>query len=193
MKTLKFENPSNVLKYIQDGNDLYDVDEKMYFFIYNDKGAIAFYRNIDEDELLRLQRMAIEEGTSTISSCLGVGGSILDDPELYFGRLFDRIHTHRIINANAGEIPRYTVEVEEWVEFADDSLDHSLDIDCDFVSYETAYDFAKSYAIEKAEELAKKENTTIMVEFSSKDSKNISLRVINEIDFTFYTLKIYEH
>ena len=48
---MKFKSAQELYDYINDGTDVYDVDEGLYIFLYNAAGSIAYY-NLDQDELM---------------------------------------------------------------------------------------------------------------------------------------------
>ena len=58
--------------------DLYNKEKGIYVFEYNECGSICYYY-IDNEEFSKLKKEA-EEKSVNISSLLGVGGWICDDP-----------------------------------------------------------------------------------------------------------------
>ena len=75
---MKFNSAAEMLKFIQDGNDLWSPSEELYIFVYNEDGAICTY-NIDLTEAKELSLKA-ELHDEYWSAFLGWGGSIYDPP-----------------------------------------------------------------------------------------------------------------
>lgn len=73
---MKFKSAQELYDYINDGTDVYDVDEGVYIFSYNAAGSIAYYY-LDQDELMELAADAQETG-DYIAGLLGPGGYIVD-------------------------------------------------------------------------------------------------------------------
>ena len=70
---MKFESAMNMYHYIKNGNDLYNPKLGIYVFIYNDRGALCYYK-IDPSFAKELCKT-----TDNWSELLGPGGYILDD------------------------------------------------------------------------------------------------------------------
>lgn len=71
----RFHSGTQMLDYIQKGNDLYNPETNTYVFLYNESGSICVYDWISNDHALDLA--LTREGWS---GYLGVGGYIYDDP-----------------------------------------------------------------------------------------------------------------
>ena len=67
-----------MLNVLKDGIELYNPSKELYVFTYNDCGSVCVY-NIDIDEALKLKNDT-ELMNEYWGACLGVGGSIYDDP-----------------------------------------------------------------------------------------------------------------
>lgn len=76
---MKFATAEQMLKFINDGNDLYSPKAEIYVFGYNEAGSIATY-DIDEEEAIKLSNKAKGGNEEYWSAFLGVGGEIWDDP-----------------------------------------------------------------------------------------------------------------
>ena len=76
-----FKNPEDMLNYISNSNDLYNLDTGDYVFKYNDvgSGSLCVY-NLLINAAENLERMAVEQGEYW-GGMLGPGGCIYDDPE----------------------------------------------------------------------------------------------------------------
>ena len=73
---IKFDSPEEMLETIQSGTDLYNSENELYVFGYNDAGSICVYDNIDEEQAAELKTKEEYWG-----AYLGWRGSaIYDDP-----------------------------------------------------------------------------------------------------------------
>ena len=85
MEKVRFLRPIDMLKYIQEGNDLYNPETGEYIFVYNEEGSICNY-HVSLEEMTNLYELACENN-EYIGAYLGTGGEIYDDPthEYYNG------------------------------------------------------------------------------------------------------------
>lgn len=73
---MKFGSPSQMLKTLRSGVDLYCPEEEIYIFDYNDKGAVCLY-TVFRDEAEELSKMA-KECDEYWSAFLGPNGEVYD-------------------------------------------------------------------------------------------------------------------
>ena len=78
-KPYTFANGDEMLSTLKEGIDLYNPEDELFVFLYNDAGSICSYR-IDPKEAAELAKLAAEPEGECWSGFLGIGGSIFDDP-----------------------------------------------------------------------------------------------------------------
>lgn len=77
---MKFKTARQMLDYINSDHDLYSPKAEIYVFNYNEVGSICTY-DIDKNEAYVIADDAKNNlGEASWSACLGMGGSIWDDP-----------------------------------------------------------------------------------------------------------------
>ena len=74
-----FQSADIMLKYIQDGNDVWSPTLNKYVFLYNALGSICYYDDIDYDEAKNLQSKSEKSAVKEYwGAFLGIGGHICD-------------------------------------------------------------------------------------------------------------------
>ena len=76
METIKFSSGKEMYDMIVSGTDLYNENEEIYVFAYNDAGALCYYY-LNRDEATKISRQA-NESNDYWGAFLGFGGNILD-------------------------------------------------------------------------------------------------------------------
>lgn len=76
---MKFASGKEMYEFVSAGRDLYNKNEGLYLFAYNDANALCYYR-LNESEAEEIARKADELGEYW-GAFLGWGGDILDNTE----------------------------------------------------------------------------------------------------------------
>lgn len=76
---MKFSSGKEMYEFVADGNDLYNKNDGLYVFVYNDAGALCCY-SLSEDEAKSVATKANKTGEYW-GAYLGRGGNILDDAD----------------------------------------------------------------------------------------------------------------
>ncbi len=96
---MKFNNATEMLSCLQDGTDLYSPEAEIYVFVYNNRGAIAYY-NISKERVSELAGMA-REYEDYWGAFLGIGGWIIEPEDEDYEYFDDPTGT----------------EIENWIEY----------------------------------------------------------------------------